>query len=133
MSLNTVVSTFMIAINEWTKQKLKNREIFNTYLILLSPFAPHISEELWNKSGKLTSISKEEWAVHDEQYLIENEHEYPISFNGKMRFKFSLPLDLQKNEVETAVLNDERTKKYLNNKSPKRVIIVPGKIINIVI
>ena len=133
MSLNTVVSTFMIAINEWTKQKLKNKQIFSTYLILLSPFAPHISEELWRKAGNQTTISKQDWPSYDDEYLIENEHEYPISFNGKMRFKFSLPLDMQKNEVESAVLNDERTKKYLNNQAPKRVIIVPGKIINIVI
>jgi len=133
MSLNTVISTFMIAINEWTKQKLKNKQIFSTYLVLLSPFAPHISEELWRKSGNQTTISKVDWPSYNEEYLIENDHEYPISFNGKMRFKFSLPLDMQKNEIEIAVLNDERTKKYLNNQTPKRVIIVPGKIINIVI
>ena len=94
---------------------LKNKQIFSTYLVLLSPFAPHISEELWRKSGNQTTISKVDWPSYNEEYLIENDHEYPISFNGKMRFKFSLPLDMQKNEIELAVLNDERTKKYLNN------------------
>ena len=133
MALNTVISTFMIAVNQWTKQNCNNKEILSQFLILLSPFAPHVSEELWERLGHSTTISNQPWPIHDEKYLLEQQHEYPISFNGKMRFKIAMALDLSKQQIEEIVINDERTAKYLTGNKPKKTIVVPGKIVNIVI
>ena len=132
LSFNTVISTFMIAVNEWTKQKCRDKEILSKFLILLSPFAPHISEEIWEKLGNNESISKQKWPQYNDKYLIEKKHEYPISFNGKMRFKIQMETTLSKEEIEKMVLNDQRTAKYLVGQ-PKKIIVVPGKIVNIVI
>jgi leucyl-tRNA synthetase len=132
LSLNTVISTFMIAINEWTKQNCSSKEVLSPFLVLLSPFAPHIAEELWLKIGNNKSISNEKWPKVNEKYLIEQQHEYPISFNGKMRFKIAIDTNLNKEEIEQIVLKDERTSKYLSG-SPKKVIVVPRKIVNIVL
>ena len=129
---NTVISAFMIAVNQWTKQKYINKEIFSSFLILLSPFAPHLSEELWEKLGNKKSITYEKWPTHNENYLKELQYEYPISFNGKMRFKIKISSTASKQEIEEKALNDERTAKYLKGQ-PKKVIVVPGKIVNIVI
>jgi leucyl-tRNA synthetase len=131
-SFNTSVSTFMIAVNELSAQKCTNKEVLEPLLILLSPYAPHISEELWSKLGNLNSISTAPFPVYNEKFLAEENKEYPVSFNGKMRFKLELPLSLSKEEIETAVMSHEKTKHYLAGKIPKKVIIVPGKIINIV-
>ena len=131
-SFNTSVSTFMIAVNELSSQKCNNKEVLEPLLILLSPYAPHIAEELWNKLGNNESISKAPFPVFDEKYLIENTKEYPISFNGKMRFTMELSLDLSKDEIETAVMAHEKTKHYLKGRTPNKVIVVPGKIVNIV-
>ena len=133
MALNTVISTFMIAVNEWSKQKCNNREILTQFLILLSPFAPHFSEELWEHLGHSTTISNQPWPSHNDKYLIEQMHEYPISFNGKMRFKIEMALDLSKQQIEEIVINNERAIKHLSGKTPKKIIVVPGKIVNIVI
>ena len=131
-SFNTSVSTFMIAVNELNSQKCNHKGVLEPLLILLSPYAPHIAEELWNKLGNNESISKAPFPVFDEKYLIENTKEYPISFNGKKRFTMELSLDLSKDEIETAVMAHEKTKHYLKGRTPNKVIVVPGKIVNIV-
>ncbi len=131
-SFNTSVSTFMIAVNELTQQKCNHREILEPLLVLLSPYAPHITEELWSKLGHKTSISTVAYPVFDASHLIESNKTYPISFNGKMRFTLDLSLDLSKEDIEKAVMADERTIKQLDGKTPKKVIVVPGKIVNIV-
>jgi len=131
-SFNTSVSTFMIAINELSSQKCTSKEVLEPLVILLSPYAPHIAEELWNKLGNEESISEAPFPVFEEKYLIENTKVYPVSFNGKMRFTLELSLGLSKDEIESAVMSHEKTLHYLEGRTPKKVIIVPGKIVNIV-
>ncbi len=131
-SFNTSVSSFMIAVNELTAMKCDKRSILEPLIVLISPYAPHIAEELWQKLGHATSISKAEFPVFDEKYLVESTKEYPISFNGKMRFTLELSLDLTKQEIEEKVLDDDRTAHYLGGRTPKKVIVVPGKIVNVV-
>ncbi len=131
-SFNTSVSTFMICTNELTAQKCTSKEILEPLLILLSPYAPHIAEELWSCLGYSTSISTAEFPEFDASFLIESTKEYPISFNGKMRFKMELPLDLSKDEIEAAVMAHEKTQQQLDGRTPKKIIIVPGKIVNLV-
>ena len=131
-SFNTSVSTFMIAVNDLTTLKCNKRAILEPLLILLSPYAPHISEELWNKLGNKKSISTADFPVFDAKHLVESAKNYPISFNGKMRFTLELSLDLSKEEIEKAVLENEKTIAQLEGRTPKKVIIVPGKIVNIV-
>ena len=131
-SFNTSVSTFMIAANELSAQKCNSKEVLAPLLVLLSPYAPHISEELWSKLGNKESISKASFPKFEEKYLIEDVKKYPISFNGKMRFTLELPLALSKDEIESVIMSHEKTIHYLEGKTPKKVIIVPGKIVNIV-
>jgi len=131
-SFNTSVSTFMIAVNELAKQKCNSKEVLEPLAILIAPFAPHIAEELWEKLGHNDSISTAPFPVYEDKYIVEEVKTYPISFNGKMRFTLDLSLDLAKEEIEKSVMNDERTKKQLAGRTPKKVIVVPGKIVNIV-
>lgn len=131
-SFNTSVSQFMIAANELNRLKCNKRAILEPLAVTISPYAPHICEELWAALGHETSIEFEPFPVFDEKYLVEDEIEYPVSFNGKMRFKLALPADLDVKQIEDEVLKDERTAKQLDGNSPKKVIIVPKKIINIV-
>ena len=131
-SFNTSVSTFMIAVNELTALKCNKKEILEPLLVLLSPYAPHISEELYRKLGNKTSISTVDFPVFDAAHLVESAKNYPISFNGKMRFTLELSLDLSKEEIEKKVMSNEKTIAQLEGRIPKKVIIVPGKIINIV-
>ena len=131
-SFNTSVSTFMIAVNELTSQKCTSKEILEPLLILISPYAPHIAEELWSKFGHNESIATAAFPTFDASHLVESNKVYPISFNGKMRFTMELPLDLSKEAIEEAVLAHEKTKEQLQGRTPKKVIIVPGKIVNIV-
>ncbi|MBT7242723.1 MAG: leucine--tRNA ligase, partial [Flavobacteriaceae bacterium] len=131
-SFNTSVSTFMIAVNELSTQKCNSKEILAPLLVLLSPYAPHISEELWSKLGNKESISTASFPKFKENFLLEEVKKYPISFNGKMRFTLELPLDLSKDEIESVVMSHEKTIHYLEGRTPKKVIIVPGKIVNIV-
>ena len=131
-SFNTSVSAFMIAMNELQSMKSRNREILESVLILLSPFAPHITEELWSILGHNESISFAQFPEYVEAYTVENSFEYPVSFNGKMRFKLELSKSLSPKEVEEAVRANENTEKYLDGKAIKKVIVVPSKIINIV-
>lgn len=132
-SFNTSVSSFMIAVNELQKLKCSKRKILEPLAIIVSPYAPHICEELWSVLGHSESIEFAPFPKLDEKYLAEDEIDYPVSFNGKLRFKLSLPADLEVTLIEEAILKDERTVKQLEGKSPKKVIIVPKKIINIVI
>jgi leucyl-tRNA synthetase len=101
-------------------------------LVLISPYAPHISEELWNQLGHKESISTTPFPEFDASHLVESSKNYPISFNGKMRFTLELPMDLTKDEIESAVLAHEKTRAQLEGRTPKKVIVVPGKIVNIV-
>jgi len=131
-SFNTSVSTFMIACNELTAQKCTSKSILETLLVLISPYAPHIAEELWHALGNRESISTVPFPVYDQKHLIESTKNYPISFNGKMRFTMELPLDMSKEDIEKTVLAYEKTQQQLQGRTPKKVIIVPGKIVNIV-
>lgn len=132
-SFNTSVSAFMICVNELTEQKCHKREVLEPLLIVLSPFAPHIAEELWHRCGHSESITKATFPVFNPDYLVENSFEYPVSFNGKMRFKIEFPLDMTKAEIEKEVVKDDVAQKWLEGKAPKKIIVVPGRIINIVV
>jgi leucyl-tRNA synthetase len=131
-SFNTSVSQFMICVNELQAQNCHERAILEPLAILISPYAPHIAEELWFQLGHSESISTVEFPVYDPNHLIESEKEYPVSFNGKMRFTINLPLDLTPTQIEEVIMKDERTLKQLEGNVPKKVIIVPGKVINLV-
>ena len=131
-SFNTSVSTFMICVNELTAQNCNQREVLEPLTVLISPYAPHIAEELWEKLGNTESISTAEYPVFEEKFLVESTKNYPVSFNGKMRFTMELPMDMSREEIEKNVLNDDRTKNQLDGSTPKKVIVVPGKIVNIV-
>ncbi|MFC0603169.1 leucine--tRNA ligase [Winogradskyella pulchriflava] len=131
-SFNTSVSTFMIAVNELTAQKCTSKDILEPLLVVISPYAPHITEELWSQLGNTESISTAPFPKFEEKYLVESSKNYPISFNGKMRFTLELPLDMSKDEIEKTVLAHEKTHEQLQGRTPKKVIVVPGKIVNIV-
>ena len=131
-SMNTSVSAFMIAVNELTELGCTSREILEPMVILLSPFAPHICEELWNRLGHDTSVSCAAFPEYVESYTVENTFEYPVSFNGKMRFKLELPKSVDPKDAEAAVLASPNTEKYLGGKPVKKIIVVPSKIINVV-
>ncbi|KIA82328.1 leucyl-tRNA synthetase [Kaistella solincola] len=132
-SFNTSVSQFMIAVNELQKLKTNKRKILEPLAVILSPYAPHIAEELWSKLDHVETIEFAPFPVFEERYLVEDEIAYPVSFNGKMRFKLNLAADLGIPEIQEAVLADDRTKDQLQGNNPKKVIIVPKKIINIVL
>lgn len=131
-SFNTSVSQFMICVNELSQQKCRHREILEPLLIIIAPYAPHIAEELWSLMGHEESVSNIAFPEFKEEYLVESTKEYPVSFNGKMKFKIELPLDLKQEEIEKIILTDQRTQNQLQGREPKKVIVVPGKIINIV-
>ena len=131
-SFNTSVSAFMIALNELTDLKCNKKEILEQMVVLLSPFAPHITEELWSLLGNTESVSKASFPEYVEAYTVENTFEYPVSFNGKMRFKLELSKSLTPAEVEQAVRANENTAKYVGENGIKKVIVVPNKIINVV-
>ena len=133
LSLNTCISSFMICVNELSALKCNNRLILEQLLVLVSPFAPHFAEELWSQIGNTKSIIDEKYPEFDKKYLIESEKNYPVSFNGKTKFTINLSLELDVNEIEKIVLSNEKTISILNNLRPKKVIVVPGKIINIVV
>ena len=122
----------MICVNELSAQKCTGRSILEPLAILISPYAPHIAEELWEKLGHTSSIAYAPFPTFEEKYLVESSKEYPISFNGKMRFTMKLPLDMGKDEIEAAVMAHEKTQQQLQGRTPKKVIVVPGKIVNIV-
>ena len=131
-SFNTSVSTFMIVTNELLASKCYKRAILEPLLVLLSPYAPHIAEELWEKLGHKQSIAYAPFPVFEEKYLVERNKEYPVSFNGKVRFKIELPLEVSQQAIEKIILNHQKTLRRLEGKVVKKVIVVPEKIINIV-
>ncbi|NNT70784.1 leucine--tRNA ligase [Flavobacterium sp. IMCC34852] len=131
-SFNTSVSQFMICVNELASMKCHHRAILEPLAVVISPYAPHIAEELWSQLGHEGSISTVEFPLVNEKYLVESEKEYPVSFNGKMRFTIKLPLDLTVAQIQEIVMADERTIKQLEGRTPNKVIIVPGKVINLV-
>lgn len=132
-SFNTSVSAFMICVNELTSLATNKREILKPLLILLSPYAPHIAEELWHAIGEEGSVVTAEWPELNEAYLVEDNFTYPVSFNGKTRFMLSLPATLTLQEVEAAVLSAPEAEKWLEGKTPRKVIVVPKRIVNIVL
>ena len=132
-SFNTSVASFMICVNELSALKCNKREILESLAVIVSPYAPHITEELWAMLGHKNSIIYADFPEFRKEYLVENSHEYPVSINGKVRSKLPLSLSLNREEVEKAALNDVAVQKWLEGKSPKKVIVVPGKIINIVV
>jgi len=132
-SWNTVVSTCMIGVNELTEQKCNKRSILEPLVILVAPYAPHLAEELWEKLGHSTSINDAAWPAFDEKHLQDDNFDYPVSFNGKTRYFISLPIDMPAAEVEKAALAHEKAEQYLEGKTPKKVIVVPKRIVNIVI
>jgi len=131
-SFNTSVSNFMILVNELTDLKCNKCAILEPLLVILSPYAPHITEELWNQLGHTESITNAAFPMVNEAHLVEDNFAYPISFNGKTRFNIELPLNLSQQEIEKIVMEAEQTHKYLEGKTPKKVIVVPKKIVNIV-
>ena len=131
-SFNTSVSQFMICVNELSTQNCHSRAILEPLAILISSYAPHIAEELWSQLGNSGSISTVAFPTLDEKHLVESSKEYPVSFNGKMRFTIELSLDLTVPEIQEIIMKDERTLKQLDGKTPNKIIIVPGKVINLV-
>jgi leucyl-tRNA synthetase len=131
-SFNTSVSTFMICVNDLTDLKCRKSEILEPLLILIAPFAPHLAEELWSLTGHPHSISTATWPVLNPTYLVEDTIEYPVSFNGKMRFKLQLPAGLSVSEIEKRVKEHEQTGHYLQGATLKKIVVVPKRIINIV-
>jgi leucyl-tRNA synthetase len=132
-SFNTSVSQFMICVNELQQLKCNHRAILEPLALLVSPYAPHIAEELWSALGHEGSISRVAFPKFEEKYLVESEKEYPVSFNGKMRFTIKLPLDLTAAQIEEIVMADERTQAQLQGSSPKKVVVIPGRVINFVV
>jgi leucyl-tRNA synthetase len=131
-SFNTTVSAFMIAVNDLAALGCNKREILEPMVILISPFAPHVAEELWSLLGHKETITYASFPEFNPAYTVEDSFEYPVSFNGKLRFKITLAKSLSQQEAADAVRSDERTAKYLNGGTIKKIIVVPSKIINVV-
>ena len=131
-SYNTAISAFMICVNELGQQKCTNRELLKKMIILIAPFAPHMAEELWEQMGGQGSVCDAEWPAWEESYLVENEVQLTVSFNGKARFQMTFPADATKEDIEKAALADQRSQHYIDGKTIVKIIVVPKKIINIV-
>lgn len=132
-SYNTAVSAFMICVNELGQQKCANRELLKKMVIVIAPFAPHMAEELWEQlGGETKSVFDAEWPAWDESYLVENEVQLTVSFNGKARFQMTFPANATKEDIEKKALEDERSQHYIDGKTIVKIIVVPKKIINIV-
>ena len=132
-SYNTSISAFMICVNELTALKCTKKAVLELLVILLNPFAPHITEELWHQLGHDTTVCDAQWPKHDEKYLAEQNVSYVISFNGKARYNLQLPAGISREEAEKAALENEQSQKWLEGKTIRKVIVVPGKIVNIVV
>ena len=132
-SYNTSISAFMIAVSELSQQKCHNRTLLNQLTVLIAPFAPHIAEELWHLTGGQGSVCDAQWPAFNPQYLVENEVQLTVSFNGKARFQKKFAADAKNDEIQAAVLADEQSQKYLDGKTVVKVIVVPKKIVNIVV
>ena len=132
-SYNTAISAFMICVNELSQQKCANKELLKKLVIIIAPFAPHMAEELWELlGGETKSVFDAEWPAWDESYLVENEVQLTVSFNGKARFQMTFPADATKEDIEKKALEDERSQHYIDGKTIVKIIVVPKKIINIV-
>ena len=132
-SFNTSVSQFMICVNELSSLKCHHRDVLAPLVVLVAPFAPHIAEELWKRLGNTESVTYAPYPVHEDKYLQEDSKEYPVSFNGKVRFKRAYATSMTPAEIEQAILVDPQTAEQLQGNTPKKVIVVPNRIINIVI
>ena len=132
-SFNTSIPAFMICQNELATLHCSKRAVLESLVVLIAPFAPHIAEELWHRLGHETSVCDAQWPAFDEKYLTESSVKYPISFNGKVRFTMEMPANASREEVERAALAHEQTPRFTEGKTPKKVIVVPGKIVNIVL
>ena len=132
-SYNTSISAFMICVNELTSLKCSKKAVLEPLVVLLAPFAPHIAEELWHQLGHETTVCDAEWPAYNEEYLVEQSVSYVISFNGKARYNLQLPVGISKEEAEKAALENELSQKWMEGKSVRKVIVVPGKIVNIVL
>ena len=132
-SYNTSISAFMICVNELTSMKCRSKEVLSDLVVLIAPFAPHIAEELWHALGNETTVCDAKWPIFNEAYLVETTATYAVSFNGKTRFSMQVPADTDRNEVERLVLSNPNAEKWIEGKTPKKVIVVPNKIVNIVI
>jgi len=133
LRFNTAISAMMIFLNLATKKGKVTRETAAIFTKVLSPFAPHMAEELWHLLGNSETLAYEPWPQYNEEYLKEDNFEYPVSFNGKMRFNLLLPVTLTKDEIIKAVLADERSKKWIGEATPSNIVVVPNRIVNIVI
>jgi leucyl-tRNA synthetase len=132
-SFNTTVAAFMICANELTALKCNKRAVLQDFVVIISPFAPHIAEELWHRLGNSTTVCDARFPDYNEEFLKENTVTYAISFNGKTRFSLVLPVDMPREEIEKAALSDANSVKWTEGKTPKKIIVVPGKIVNIVL
>lgn len=133
LAFNTCVPAFMVFVKEIARLKTAKKEILEPFLICLAPFAPHICEELWQGMGHERSILEAAWPAWDESYLLEDMIEYPVQINGKVRFKIKVPADMQREAIGDQAIQDEQAQKYLEGKSPKKIIVVPGRIVNLVV
>jgi len=132
-SFNTCISAFMICVNDLNEHKCSKEEVLKPLLVLMAPFAPHLTEELWKKIGEKEKMHKASWPIHANEYLKESTKKYPVSINGKMRTTLDFALDMPRPEMEAAILNNEIVQKWMEDKPLKKLIIVPGKIINVVV
>jgi leucyl-tRNA synthetase len=132
-SFNTTVSSFMICVNELTDLKCNKRSVLADLSKLISPYAPHLAEELWAILGNTETITYQPFPEFKEEYVKENSYSYPVSFNGKMRFKIDLPVNMPKDEIEKAVLNAEEAQRWIEGKVIRKIIVVPNKIVNVVV
>ena len=132
-SYNTSVSAFMICVNELSNLNCNKKEILEQLVITLAPFAPHVCEELWDTLGHETSVCDAAWPAYNEEYLKEDTINYTISFNGKARFNMEFDADAASDAIQDAVLADERSQKWIEGKTPKKIIVVPKKIVNVVV
>ena len=132
-SYNTSISAFMIAVGELAQQKCRSKQVLEQLVVLITPFAPHIAEELWHALGNTTTVCDAQWPVFNPQYLVESEVQLTVSFNGKARFQKKFAADATNDEIQAAVLADDQSKKYLDGKTVVKVIVVPKKIVNVVI
>ena len=123
----------MICVNELNAIKCTSKSVYKDLVVLLAPFAPHISEELWHVLGEEGSVCDAKWPEYDEKYLVESSVKYAVSFNGKTRFSIEVPAGMSKEDVEKAALSDAAAEKWIAGKTPKKIIVVPNKIVNIVI
>ena len=133
LRFNTAISQMMIFTNLCTKKGKITRETAETFIKVLAPFAPHLAEEIWEVLGHAPTIADQSWPAFNETYMVKDTFEYPVSFNGKLRFHIILPLNMSREDIEQAVLTDEKARKWLDGKTPKKIIVVPGKIVNVVI